>query len=190
MIPELSDDTGHLPPGRYRTTLAEVHERFVLHPQFANSLTRRSIWSGFLNYVATWRGAEEAVDSDPILQSVWLAGSFASATQDPDDLDVTPVVDREALLSVQGRPGSKRLRKLIGHRSAVTAAFRVEPFVLEWVPAASTLRPTAVGSSVRDYLERRGALDDWWQRVRPDGPKQAPEVGHALPRRGYLEVTP
>lgn len=188
MIPDLGHGGDHLPPGRYRASLDEVHDRFVGHPQFAASTTRTTIWDGFLDYLAAWLDAQEGVGSGRILQAVWLAGSFISSTCDPDDLDITPVVDRDALVAVQGRPGSKRLRKLIGHREAVVARFRVEPFVLEWVPTTSVLRPTAVNSPVRDYLERRGALDDWWQRVRPHGEKGAPVAEGAVPRRGYLEV--
>lgn len=189
MIPDLNDG-GHLPPGRYRASLDEIHDRFVLNPQFASSSTRAEIWNGFLDYLAAWLEAEDKADSGQVLQTVWLAGSFVSACMDPSDLDITPIIDRDALATVQGKPGSKALKKLIGHREKVRDRFRVEPFPLPWVATASPLRPRGVNSSVRDYLETRGSLDDWWQRVRPEGAKQAPLVEHAMPRRGYLEVEP
>ncbi|MFD1145734.1 DUF6932 family protein [Saccharothrix hoggarensis] len=188
-MPELGAN-GHLPPGRYRTSLEEVQARFVDHDQFVNSATRRDIWQGFQDYLAAWLLAEEKADVGPVLQLVWLAGSFISGKLNPDDLDVTPVIDRRALVEAQTHRRSKALKRLIGHRTGIVERFKVEPFVLEWEPVASTLRPTAVGSSARDYLERRGSLDDWWQRLRAPGPKGPSTEEEAPPRRGYLEVAP
>jgi hypothetical protein len=38
------------------------------------------------------------------------------------------------------------------------------------------------------YLERRGRVDDYLQRMRLGTRGSAPERGDALPRRGYVEV--
>jgi len=189
VIPDLQDN-GHLPPGRYRASLDEIYDRFVVDDRFASSATRYGIWDGFLNYLAAWLDAEQRASSGQVLKTVWLAGSFVSACVDPGDIDVTPVVDRGALKAVEGRPGSKALKMLIGHRERIVERFKVEPFHLDWIATASTLRPSAADSAVRDYLARRGGLDDWRQRVRPPGPKEAPTVEHCEPRRGYLEVEP
>ncbi|WP_374118868.1 DUF6932 family protein [Allokutzneria sp. A3M-2-11 16] len=188
MLPELHTTSGHLPPGRYRVNLSEVQARFVAHRDFSQSSTRQLIWDGFRSYLAAWKVAEDNAGVGRVLKLIWLAGSFISMKLDPDDLDVTPVIDRHALLEAQGQRGSKALRRLIEHRDSIVANFRVEPFVLDWVPSTSTLRPNSARSLTRDYLERRGSLDDWWQRVRPPGPKLAPLLEDAPPRRGYLEV--
>lgn len=54
----------------------------------------------------------------------------------------------------------------------------------------SPFRPQIAGNpDIEDYVMMRGAFDDWWQRVRPDGEaKGEPTRESAVARRGYLEV--
>ena len=187
MIPELDAATGHLLPGRYLASIEEVEARFVVHRDFASSASRGAIWQGFERYLAVWIALERDFGVQ-LLRSVWLAGSFISSKLDPSDIDVTPVVDRLAIDGLSGRPGSRRLRDLIGHRRRVAETFRVEPFPLRWCRIASTLYPDRLDAGERDYLVARGALDDWWQRIKPSGGDGPPTAADADARRGYLEV--
>lgn len=188
MIPPLGEE-GEIPPGRYRTTLEEVQSRFVDHAEFVGSVTRSDIWDGFRRYLVSWAIATEAVDAPGLLKWIWIGGSFTSSKLDPNDIDVTPIVDAETLETLRGQPGVGSIRDLFEQRNRVTARYRVEPMPVRWRAIASTYTEAEWGSVDRDYLERRGAMDDWWQRQRglnwsggPPVPEDAP------PRRGYLEV--
>ncbi|WP_075891245.1 DUF6932 family protein [Actinomyces provencensis] len=187
-IPVL-DAAGMLPPGRFLTTLDEVEDRFVANATFGGSATRRTIWGGFLEYIGAWRAAEESTAAPGrALLGVWLAGSFISAKIDPSDLDCTPVLDVKVMEATKGRPGHGDMKKLVRHRDGVRSMFHVEVFPYKWTPVRSSLFPATCSQSERDSLCARGALDAWWQRVRPPGPERAPEPSPPYPERGYLEV--
>lgn len=186
-IPPLGQETGHLPPGRYRTTLSHVKHRFVDHPDFINSTTRQAIWDGFLSYLQAWRDSEHPF-GQPILHTLWLAGSFISNEVDPEDIDVSPIYDEAVISNLIGSPGIGKVKALVGHRKKLLEKYKVEPFPIPWRSLETTLLPTTLAEHEQNYLAKRGGLDDWWQRVRPAGPKGpslAPEVASA---RGYLEV--
>lgn len=187
-IPPLVPETGHLPPGRYRTTLGHIRHRFVDHSQFGASKTRQAIWDGFISYLQAWKESEEPFDQ-PILHTIWIAGSFISDEIDPDDIDVSPVYDEGVISDLNGSRGIGKVKTLVGHRKKLVEKYKVEPFPIPWRSLETTLLPTTLLEHEQNYLAKRGGLDDWWQRVRPPGPKgpaQAPDVTSA---RGYLEVT-
>ncbi|MGW4590652.1 DUF6932 family protein [Amycolatopsis thermoflava] len=188
MIPAL-DSAGNLPPGRYRASFEEIEDRFVNHPQFATSSTRAGIWEGLGLYLQTWEALNEDLACPQLLRWLWIGGSFTSSRLNPKDIDVSPVVDYEVLQHLKGRPGVGRVRALFEQRRKVVERYQVEPMPIHWRAIASTYTEAQWGSPDRDYLERRGALDDWWQRCRGlswDGGAPIPE--DAPPRRGYLEV--
>lgn len=193
MIPELDVSTGHLPPGRYRATLTEVHARFVAHSDFVASPTRRSVWDGFIAYISAWQQMEDQLAADlggkRLLRAVWLGGSFISLKSDPRNLDLTVLVDGELAESCRGKPGIGGIRKL-SYRAGMLDIFNVSPCVVQYRYFRSPFRPQLVGNpGVEDYVMLRGAFDDWWQRARPDGvPKGEPTPDTAATRRGYLEV--
>lgn len=186
MIPALSD-TGHLPPGRYRTTLEEVEERFVRSREFEGSTSRTTVWDGLGLYLHAWDQLEQQVNGVGLLKWLWIGGSFASAKLNPSDIDVSVVIDGDLLRKLRGRPGIGKLRDLFNERAKVRETFKVEPAAIQWRAVASTWTSSGWNMADRDYLERRGALDDWWQRVRSDD-HVAPHMDDAPPRRGYLEV--
>jgi hypothetical protein len=187
-IPPLDPETGHLPPGRYRTTLNHIRHRFVDHPDFTNSTTRPAIWDGFINYLVAWRDSQEQFDHQ-ILHTLWIAGSFISDKLNPSDIDVSPVYDEGVISDLAGSQGIRKVKRLVGHRKKLVEQYKVEPFPIPWRSLESTLLPMNLPEHEQNYLARRGGLDDWWQRIRPDGsegPSLAPSVSSA---RGYLEVT-
>jgi hypothetical protein len=188
LLPPFYPQTGHLPCGRYGATLAELEERLVLADDMSASATRRDIWDGFERWLGTWGEIEAALDLSGLLHRLWLGGSFVSALLDPDDIDVAVFVDKSLYDQASGRPGARSLRRVIGHRSKVAATYRVEPFVVWWLPLGAILRHGDLLVEERDYLAQRGTYDDLWQRVRPDGPKGPPQAEHAVSRRGYVEV--
>ncbi|ASN39198.1 hypothetical protein CGQ24_09325 [Arthrobacter sp. 7749] len=186
-IPPLDSISGHLPPGRYRTTLRHIRHRFVDHPDFAASTTRKEIWDGFINYLEAWRDSQKPFDQ-PILHTLWIAGSFISDVLDPKDIDVSPVYDESVISDLAGARGIGKVKALVGHRQKLVEKYKVEPFPIPWRSLETTLLPTNLLEHEQNYLAKRGGLDDWWQRVRPVGPRGpslAPDVTSA---RGYLEV--
>lgn len=195
MIPDLDASTGHLPPGRYRATLTEVHARFVDHADFAGSATRGAIWDGFVAYMAAWREVEDTLadvlGGRPLVMSVWLGGSFISGKLDPHNVDLTMIIDGELAESCSGKQGMGKFAKLV-RRDRMLELFLVSPCIVRYSYFRSPF-PDQIGSTpfIEQYVRMRGAFDDWWQRVRPTGePKGAPTKETAGARRGYLEVEP
>lgn len=187
MIPPLDAVTDQLPPGRYRCTLDEIYERFVDAPEFSHSSTRVDRFDGLVAYLHDWRTAQSAFGGDPVLMGLWVGGSFISSVLDPQDIDVTPHISGPRLRELEGKPGVGRLKRLFEHRKSVRARYLVEPFPFTWYPVAAPFGRG--GSAVEfDYYTNRGIMDDFWQRVRPPGPKVAPTLEDAPSRRGYLEV--
>ena len=193
MIPDFDESTGHLPVGRYHATLAEVHARFVDHPDFTDSPTRQAVWDGFIAYMAAWQRLDDDLAAylggKRLVMTTWLAGSFVSPKLDPGNLDLTVIIDGELAASCQRRPGIGQLRKL-SHRDGMLKEFKVSPCVVRHRYFRSPFGPQIAGRpEVEEYVMMRGAFDDWWQRARPDGvPKGEPTLETAVARRGYLEV--
>ena len=186
VIPALTPD-GHLPCGRYPAELEEVEARFVAAPEFEGSVTRREVWQGFLEWLDEWGAIEDQLNGS-FLGAVWLAGSFMSSKLDPGDIDVAVLVDRAAVLSVTGRPGVGRLRRMIEHRGRVKARFGVESFPMPWVPVVHPFQRGQLPVDQIDYLRTRGTMDDFWQRLKPAG--GLPRSPALRAERGYLEVVP
>jgi hypothetical protein len=193
VIPDLDPSTGHLPLGRYRATLTEVYDRFVDHPDFADSPTRHTIWDSFIAYMTAWRTMEDQLAAElggqRLVMAVWLAGSFISLKLDPHNIDLTVLLDGELAEACQGKPGIGAIRRL-SYRDGMLETFKVSPCVVMHRYFRSPFRPQLAGhQEVEDYVMMRGAFDDWWQRTRPEGePKDAPTRQTAAARRGYLEV--
>lgn len=187
MIPAL-DSNGHLPLGRYLCSISELRETFVDHERFAESTSRAGLFAGLLRYIRAWEVAQESVGGPPVLRHLWVAGSFASSRLNPDDVDVSPVVDGEVLDGLAGRPGVGKVKRLFEQRDRVVREFGVEPFRIIWRPVLS-LDDNRVTPMQREYLLANGRYDDLWQRVRSQTEKGAFSSQDCGARRGYLEVT-
>lgn len=187
-IPPLDLQTGHLPPGRYRTTLFNIRERFVESAEFQDSSTREHIWAGFTDYLVAWKQSQVRLGQS-ILKTIWIGGSFVSSELNPADIDISPIYDHSIVEELTETPGIGGLKKLIGNRTSLTKKYMVEPFPMPWRSLESTLHPSVLPEHAQTYLAKRGGLDDWWQRIRPAGEKVAPVPPDEDAARGYLEVS-
>lgn len=186
MIPAFVD--GQLPPGRYRCSLEEVHAQLVAATDFASSETRMPLWTGLLRYLQDWERVHITTEK-VLLERLWIAGSFASSELNPQDVDVSPILDRAALDDVSGRPGSGMAKKLFTSRKDVRRRYGVEPFVI-LRQSSTTIMMKNLTSTEYEYLAMRGLFDDFWLRQRHGSAKSAMTESECLPRRGYLEVDP
>jgi predicted nucleotidyltransferase len=176
VIPALDPQTGALPVGRYPTTPAEFEQTFVTAPAYSGSTTRPEVWRHFQNALAILRTRTPVV-------AVWLGGSFTTDKADPDDLDVVFLIDSDDAAKIAG---DRVLATFANNWVRQLLTFRLDTFVIDW---RSIPDPNSMTLEDRDYYERRGHWDDFWQRRRT-GPKTAvPVRADTLPARGYLEVS-
>lgn len=171
VIPPFVAATGRLPPGRYRSSIAEVEARLVHAPAFAQSPTRAAVWSDFLAAVDLLRAKRMRIPA------AFLAGSFVSDTVAPSDVDATIFFDARMVL----RDETVRFAAALTTH-ALEIGLRVDVFVVPWLPDPGT----SVGDP--EYLLLRGHWDDFWQRYVPKSERRPPQRAHVLPVRGYLEV--
>lgn len=168
MIPPLNND-GHLPPGRWGTTLDEIYNRFA-----AGSSSRRiEVWGEFLQALALIRTVVR-------VSRVWVGGSFISVKGEPGDVDAVFFVRVDQILHAQLREDDSRILELAasGHRFKEVTGLRVDSFLVPW--------PLEAGADVTGYQQLRGYWDDWWERRRIQ--TGDPVESEAYQRRGYVEV--
>ncbi len=67
------DRNGNLPPGRHRATLGQIRRRFAFNPH------RRGLFAGLKRALANLQEAG--------VRRVFIAGSFVTAKDDPNDVD-------------------------------------------------------------------------------------------------------
>ncbi|MGN2635818.1 DUF6932 family protein [Nocardia takedensis] len=189
VIPAFDSESGHLPPGRYSCTLEEVEEHLVSGERFKSSSNRGALFGGLLRYLLDWGEVPRKTGvGDPILRSVWMAGSFVSPKLEPGDLDLTVIIDGGTADAMRGKPGSKAIRDLTQHRDGVKQRYGLEVFTLRWHPVVHLHQANpALSAAELAYLSDRGRYDDWWQRCRLDE-ADLPSVESCASRRGYLEV--
>lgn len=187
MIPAFNSD-GDLPPGRHVCSLADVHDGLVEAPLFEVSTTRGSLFAGLVQYLAEWESTQEVLNaSRSLLRSVWIGGSFASAKPNPDDIDVSPIIDAAYVDTFVGKPGFKRVRSLTRHAPSIRARFGLDVFPIKWHPVVNILNSTTWDNDDEAYVTDRGRFDDFWQRCRFNG-SDVPTEESCESRRGYLEV--
>jgi uncharacterized protein DUF6932 len=180
VLPCLDPITGMLPLGRHACSAAEVEIAFVKDIAFFGSRTRPGLWSD-------WNDALATLQSSVTVHAAWIAGSFTTAKPDPDDIDVTFIVNGEDYRQ-RGQQDQQIVSLFLGYgRVRATLGLRVDSYVIPW--------ERYLGSPLQqvhaDYFWARGHWDDWWQRARQApkaNPPEPPAPGDAVPRRGYLEV--
>ncbi|KPN16319.1 DUF6932 family protein [Arthrobacter sp. Edens01] len=187
MIPVFNQD-GHLPLGRYSTSPDQARAVLVDDPQFASSATRPGLWENLETYLAEFLYLEEKYAHllpGPLLDRIWLGGSFVSTKLDPRNVDVTLIINKEAKDVLKGRQGAGLFTR---SRASVLSKYGVSPLYLNYKPVVSVFKLDELEDDERTYLAARGAWDDWWQRRRQSGLQQEPTLESCVPRRGYLEV--
>ncbi|MFD0902507.1 DUF6932 family protein [Actinomadura sediminis] len=194
LVPEFDEATGCPPPGRYRVTPEQAFAMLVEAERFAESTTRRQLWSGLERYLVRFFTLEdmhsELLPGMKIVHCLWLGGSYVSTKVNPDNIDLTVFIDDEAAKAYRGKAGAPWLREAFDRRK-IKEDFGLSPLRVAYRPIASVFQSDKLATEDQGYLRDRGAWDDWWQRRRQEGTeKMAPTVETAHPARGYLEVTP
>ncbi len=176
MIPEFTG-AGLLPVGRFQCTMDEAQAAFVDAPRFAESTTRADVWNriqALLQELAALRAR---------VPSMFLSGSFTTATLDPADGDISPLIDVSRIQS----DGTWRAVSELLDRAKPTLHLDVLPVF--WVPEALGSAAALAGSpQARQYVCDRGRWDDFWQRYVPKLERDPFARAHAFPKRGYVEV--
>ncbi|MFJ9819346.1 DUF6932 family protein [Streptomyces sp. NPDC101151] len=182
----------YLRPGRYQVDADEAHALLVAHERFGESTTRNQIWDGFEAYMARFFHLEEhfgdILNGEPLIHRVWLGGSFVSSRVNPRNADLTVFVNDTAAQTIKGKPKAGWMTRAFT-RIHTEKDYFLSALEVRYRPIRSVFQLGELEHTELEYLRQRGAWDDWWQRCRPVGEKDAPTLESAEPRRGYLEVT-
>ncbi|MFE3990483.1 DUF6932 family protein [Streptomyces goshikiensis] len=181
-----------LGPGRYRVGAEEARALLVDSQRFAKSATRRDIWHGFESYLGRFFLLEEQysalLEGSTLLHCVWLGGSFVSSRLNPSNADLTVFVNESSAQAIKGQRGAGWMTQAF-KRQHTERLFSLSAIEVRYRPIRSVFQLDELEHPELEYLRQRGSWDDWWQRCRPPGEKDAPTLESAAPRRGYLEVT-
>lgn len=186
-------DNGFLAPGRYRLDPEQAEQQLVRDQRFAGSGTRQSLWTGLETYLSRFFDLEDrhraTIGDGSLVHAIWLGGSFISTKLNPQNIDLTVLLDEGTAAAMRGLEGTRWLASAF-NRKARLAELGVSPLRVGYRPIVSVFRPERLDPAEQAYLRERGAWDDWWQRCRPNGvDKSEPTIQSAAPRRGYVEVT-
>lgn len=182
------------PPGRARMTLTEVRTEWV--DSLPNSTTRQDIWQKFEEYLRRFAEIEEkAIASgllapeEEIVKFLWLGGSFISDKVSPCNIDATIFLDGVTVEKLKGKRGSGWISQAFSRdKLDKSPKFSgITPIRVDYFPVISVFQLDSLHSQQRDYLLKRGAWDEWWQRLR-DKETLEPTESSAATRRGYIEV--
>lgn len=83
---------GNLEPGFHDLDMDEIEDKFV--HSFKNSSTRKNILNGYIEFIDTLKqcGIERA--------ECWINGSFSTSKEDPNDIDMVLIIDKDILDNV------------------------------------------------------------------------------------------
>ena len=162
--------------GRHTVSLSDVQATYVNAPMFRGDQRRSLIWDNFLALVARVRRTVP-------VNAVMMGGSFTTWKQTPADIDVVFVLDKRHTARLSDPRDIKFLTALSSGTSARIRGWGIDSYILDWeaIPTTTKDNPLHFG-----YLVSRGYWDDWLQRSHSK--TEEPSTGHAVPRRGYLEV--
>jgi hypothetical protein len=162
--------------GRHSVSLSDVHRSYVSAPIFRDNGRRELIWNNFLCLTARVRKAVP-------VNAVMIGGSFTTWKQAPGDIDVVFVLDKRHSARLSDQNDRNFITALSSGESARIRSWGIDSYTLDWEAIPRTAKDNPAH---RDYLLSRGYWDDWLQRSHSKS--EEPNVGHAVPRRGYLEV--
>lgn len=176
LIPELDPSHGLLPPGRYRATRAEVHQRFV----DGRGTHRQRLWQD-------WESATNLLRRHVHVNAAWLYGQFFSDDPEPglvscvywaEDLELAKAHLNSSSVSILHAFAQRgKVRRVIGAQ--------VDTQLVAWHCQPDT---QIEDRYLRPYLQRRGQVDDYLQRMYLGLRGSQPARQDALPRQGYVEV--
>lgn len=129
MVPEWGEG-GFLPPGRYRIDPDEAEQLLVADERFQASATRAQLWSGLDTYLSRFFDLEERhqgiLDGSQLIHALWLGGSYVSSKIDPQNIDLTVLIDERAASAIRGLEGTRWLSSAFNRRARL-AEFGVSP---------------------------------------------------------------
>lgn len=176
MIPELDPAHGLLPPGRYRATRDDVHQRFV----DGRGARRQRLWQD-------WESATNLLRRHVHVNAAWLYGQFLSDAPDPALLSCVYWAEDLELAKAHLNPASIKLLAAFAQRGKVrqTLGVQVDTQLVAWHCQPDT---STDDHYLPEYLQLRGHVDDYLQRIHSGPRGSQPARQDALPRRGYVEV--
>lgn len=189
------DDYTAPTPGRVQLTLLAVEQSWV--SAIPTSTTRPALWEQFKNYLGKFAHVErEALsqgwldNGESLVNYVWLGGSFISDKDDPDNIDVTVFLNGRSMKKIRGKPGCGWVNSKAFSRKELARSNEfsgISPIRVDYYPVVSIFQLGEISPEEHDYLTKRGAWDDWWQRLR-DKDCDSPTESSSASRRGYVEV--
>lgn len=179
MLPALDVQSGLLPLGRYAATLDEIKKGYVDDPRFSTSTTRSEIWEHFVSATAGIRSVVPVV-------CVWVGGSFLTEKLDPDDIDLVYWCEDTLVDHVTDPQDMLLLQLFATNRLRADLKLRVDTRYCKWHLYPEADRGTTVEH--QSYALVRGYWDDFWMRKRTGQKNDPPQIGDALPKRGYFEL--
>jgi hypothetical protein len=176
VIPELDPSRGLLPPGRYRASRAQVYGRFV----DGCGEQRGRVWRD-------WESATSLLCRHVHLNAAWLYGPFLSDQPQPDVVSCVYWAEDLELSKAQLDPASANILGAFAQRGMLRRilGLRVDTFLVAWHCQPDT---QIADHYLAGYLQRRGRVDDYLQRMRSGPTGSPPAREDALPRCGYVEV--
>lgn len=182
-VPPL-EPTGLLPLGRHVCDLDEIRAAFVDATQFATSTSRDQIYADFLSALEFLR-EKFAVE---LVETVWIGGSFTTEKLDPEDIDVSFILNGVEHDQLSGTKRDK-LSKLLRVGGFAALDLSVDGFMIVRHLIANPWAGAGLTEEAIAPMSKRGAWDDWWSRHRTNGAKdEPPTIEDAALVRGYLEV--
>lgn len=182
----------HLEVGRHSLEPDEARALLVENARFDASTTRVGLWddlerflSKFYELEETLAKAQPSTSFEPLVDRMWLGGSFASAKRDPRNVDLTLFLNKQVKDAIKGLPGARLFKRTRDH---FQNNYRVSPLFVDYMPVPNVFQMDLFNEEDRAYFIQRGIWDDWWQRDRDPHGSGAPTVSSCIPRRGYLEV--
>jgi hypothetical protein len=168
--------TGLLPPGRYATSIDELHATFVAS---TTSTARREIWEEWTNH----RAMVEALAGE--ITRMWVGGSFVSSKADPSDVDVTYWLRARAYDRLD-RETLAYLDDLTLRGWCVEQGMRIDSYLVRLPEdmSVSQMVPSQLTRRASESFRDIGLFDEVWQCIKPAAVNGIP----GEPRRGYVEV--
>lgn len=147
------NELGYLEPGFHDLNISEIKEEFV--HKFNNSITRKDILKGYINYLSDLNrcGISQA--------EFWINGSFSTRKENPNDIDMVLIIEKDLLDNV---PEDKHdiMRVLIDPNQA-RIKYKCDAYLLVKVDQGHI--------AYSDYTSNRSYWRGWFSFDRRERPK-------------------